>query len=126
MAPPRSGPPFSLRARIRSFSHALAGFRVLLADQHNARIHAVATIAVVVAGLVFRLRPTEWALLILAIGLVWAMEAVNTAIELLADEISTEERPLIGQAKDVAAFGVLATAIAAVAIGLFVFLPRLL
>ena len=62
---------------------------------------------------------------LLAIGLVWAMEALNTAIELLADEVSLEQRARIGRAKDVAAFAVLAAALAAVAIGLLVFWPHL-
>jgi diacylglycerol kinase len=79
---------------------------------------------VVIGALAVRVSRLEWALLILAIGLVWAMEALNTAIELLADEISLEHRLLLGQAKDVAAFGVLAAAIAAVLIGLFVFIPH--
>lgn len=117
--------PFSWAARLRSFRYAGAGFLVLVSSQHNARIHAAATIAVVIAGLICRLRPLEWALLVMAMGMVWALEAVNTAIELLADEISREQRPLLGKAKDVAAFGVLAAAIAAILIGLFVFLPRL-
>ncbi|WP_218918241.1 diacylglycerol kinase family protein [Desulfobulbus propionicus] len=115
---------FSLRARIRSFRFALAGGRLLLVSQHNAWIHALATIAVIVAGLLVRLAVLEWTLLALAIGLVWAMEAVNTAVELLADEITLERRPRIGQAKDVAAFAVLAAAMAAVAVGLLVFLPH--
>jgi diacylglycerol kinase (ATP) len=118
-------PIFSLAARVRSIRYALDGLRVLLQSQHNARIHTAATIAVVIAALVVRVSPLEWTLLVLAIGMVWAMEALNTAIELLADEISLEQRPRIGQAKDVAAFGVLASAIAAVLIGLFIFLPRL-
>lgn len=118
-------PIFSLAARVRSIRYAVAGLRVVLQSQHNARIHTAATIAVVIAALVVRVSPLEWTLLVLAIGMVWAMEALNTAIELLADEISLEQRPRIGQAKDVAAFGVLASAIAAVLIGLFIFLPRL-
>jgi diacylglycerol kinase (ATP) len=116
---------FFLAARIQSIRYALAGLRVLLHGQHNARIHAAATIAVVIAALVVRISPLEWSLLVVAIGMVWAMEALNTAIELLADEISLELRPRIGKAKDVAAFGVLAAGIAAMLIGLFIFLPRL-
>jgi diacylglycerol kinase len=81
---------------------------------------------VVIGALVVRVSRWEWALLILAIGLVWAMEALNTAIELLADEISIEPRLRLGQAKDVAAFGVLAAAVAAMLIGLFVFIPHCL
>jgi diacylglycerol kinase (ATP) len=118
-------PTFSLAARVQSIRSAAAGLRVLLQSQHNAWIHAAATILVVAAALAVRVSPLEWALLFSAIGMVWAMEALNTAVELLADEISLEQRPRIGQAKDVAAFGVLAAAIAAVLIGLFIFLPRL-
>ena len=120
----RQRPPFSLRARGRSFVFALAGGRVLL-GQHNAWIHAAATLLVVVFGLVCRVSRLEWVALALAIGLVWAMEALNTAIELLADEASLEQRARIGRTKDVAAFAVLAAALAAVAIGLLVFWPHL-
>jgi diacylglycerol kinase (ATP) len=115
---------FSFKARIRSFRYAIAGSRVLL-SQHNAWIHAAATLLVVIGGLVLRVSRLEWGLLILAMGLVWAMEALNTAVELLADEVSPEQRERIGKAKDVAAFGVLAAAIAAVLIGLLVFIPHL-
>ena len=121
----RQRPPFSLRARGRSFVFALAGGRVLLRGQHNAWIHAAATLLVLVLGLACRVSRQDWALLALAIGLVWAMEALNTAIELLADEVSLEQRARIGRAKDVAAFAVLAAALAAVAIGLLVVWPHL-
>ena len=121
----RQRPPFSLRARGRSFVFALAGGRVLLRGQHNAWIHAAATLLVLVLGLACRVSRQDWALLALAIGLVWAMEALNTAIELLADEVSLEQRARIGRAKDVAAFAVLVAALAAVAIGLLVFWPHL-
>ena len=121
----RQRPPFSLRARGRSFVFALAGGRVLLRGQHNAWIHAAATLLVLVLGLACRVSRQDWALLALAIGLVWAMEALNTAIELLADEVSLEQRQRLGRAKDVAAFAVLAAALAAVAIGLLVFWPHL-
>ena len=117
--------PFSLRARQQSFVFALAGGRVLLRGQHNAWIHAAATLLVLVLGLACRVSRQDWALLALAIGLVWAMEALNTAIELLADEVSLEQRERLGRAKDVAAFAVLIAALAAVAVGLLVFWPHL-
>ncbi len=116
---------FSYKERARSFTFALAGGRVLLTSQHNAWIHTVATVLVVVGAVIVRVSRLEWALLILAIALVWAMEALNTAIELLADEISQEQRQRLGKAKDVSAFGVLVAAMASVLIGLFVFIPHL-
>jgi len=115
---------FSFKARVKSFQYALAGGRVLLASQHNARIHALATVLVLVGALAVRVSRLEWALLILAIALVWGMEALNTAIELLADEVSLEQRPRIGKAKDVAAFGVLVAAMASVLIGVMIFVPH--
>ena len=97
---------------------------MLLATQHNAWIHLAATLAVVAAGIFCRVSRPEWALLVFAIGLVWLAEALNTAIEFLADEVSEEKRERIGKAKDVAAFGVLAAAVAAGIIGALVFLPQ--
>jgi len=115
---------FSWKARGESFRYAFAGGWAMVRSQHNARLHAVATVLVVIGALAVQVSRLEWALLILAIGLVWAMEALNTAIELLADEVSGEHRQRLGQAKDVAAFGVLAAAGAAVLIGLLVFIPH--
>lgn len=116
---------FSIRHRVRSFGYAVQGAKTLLATQHNAWIHAAATVAVVMAGFVCRVSRQEWALLVLAIALVWLAEAVNTALEFLADEVSGERREGIGKAKDIAAFGVLVSAIAAAVIGGMVFLPHL-
>ncbi len=119
-------PGFSVVARARSFAHALRGITTLLASQHNVWIHAVATVAVLAAGFVLGVTRIEWALLVLAIGLVWAAEACNTAIEWVADVASPDHNLLIGRAKDVAAAGVLLAAVAAAAIGLLVFVPYLL
>lgn len=124
-APETPAKPFSLKARLSSFRYAFAGARVMLAREHNAWIHAAATIAVAALALFFGVTRLEWALLGLAVGLVWAMEALNTALELLADEVAPQFRPGIGRAKDVAAFAVLVAALAAVAVGCLVFFPYL-
>ncbi len=97
----------------------------MVRSQHNAWIHALATLLVVGAGLWFRLARADWLWLILAIMAVWTAEALNTACELLADATSPGFHPLVGKAKDVAAGAVLIAALGAVAIGLFVFVPRL-
>jgi diacylglycerol kinase (ATP) len=121
-----SGEGFSLRARAQSFVYAFRGIAALLASEHNSRIHAVATIAVVVVGLWLRVNLTEWAVLCLAIGVVWAAEAFNTALESLCDSVAPQRDPLIGRAKDLAAAAVLFAACAAAAAGVFVLGPKLL
>jgi len=112
-----------LSARLRSFSHAFRGLKVLLQSQQNARIHTVATVLVVAAGVMLRISPVEWVLIVLAILCVWVAEALNTAIEFLVDLASPELHPLAGKAKDVAAGAVLIAAIGSAIIGGFVFAP---
>lgn len=67
----------------------------------------------------------EWLWIVLAIGIVWYSEAVNTAIERLADAVTLEHDPKIKIAKDCAAAGVLIASMIALAIGLIIFVPRI-
>ena len=115
-----------LSARLRSFGHALRGLKVLLQTQHNARIHALATVLAVVAGALLGISPAEWALIALAVVCVWATEALNTSIESLVDLVSPELHPLAAKAKDVAAGAVLVAAIGSVIVGVLVFGPHVL
>lgn len=116
---------FSLRARARSFVDAGAGVLYVLASQHNARIHVAVTLAVLAAGAGFGVSRLEWCALLAAIALVWAAEALNTALETLADAVAPERHPLVGRAKDAAAGAVLLAALGAAAIGLLVLGPHL-
>ncbi len=115
-----------LSGRARSFGHAFRGLKVLLRTQHNARIHAAATVLVVAAGALARLSTVEWALIALAVAGVWAAEALNTSIEFLVDLASPERRPLAAEAKDVAAAAVLVAAIGSLLVGMLVFAPHVL
>jgi diacylglycerol kinase (ATP) len=124
-APPAISSPFEFSGRLRSFKYAFQGIFYLLRSQHNAWLHALATIAVLSAGFYFDLAAGEWCWIVLAITSVWTAEALNTAFELLADATTQEYHPLIGRAKDVAAGAVLFAAIGASVIGLIIFLPRL-
>ena len=91
--------------------------------QHNAWIHAAATVTVAIAALFFHISSTDWCWIVVAISMVWTAEALNTAFEFLADAASPEFHPLVRDAKDVAAGAVLLTATAAVVIGSIVFWP---
>lgn len=99
---------------------------MMVQTQHNAWIHAVATIAVTIAGSIVGLSLSEWCWIVLAIASVWTAEGLNTAFEFLADATTKEFHPEIEKAKDVAAGAVLITAIAAAIIGSIVFGPHLL
>jgi diacylglycerol kinase (ATP) len=98
----------------------------MLRSQRSAWIHAVATIAVVIAGAVFRISLFEWCWIVLAVVAVWTAEALNTALEFLTDVASPDFHPLAGHAKDVAAAAVLIAAMGSMTIGILVLGPYLL
>ena len=110
--------------RVRSVRFAIKGIRTMLRTQHNAWIHAAATAAVAVTGVMLRLSASEWCWIVLAVMAVWTAEALNTAFEFLTDVASPSFHPLAGHAKD-AAGPVLISAVGAVVIGLLVFGPHL-
>jgi len=117
---------FSIRSRLISFTHAFRGIRQFVWREHNARIHVVATIAVIIASILYKISYSDAASLALATGLVWIAEIINTAIEHLADHITKERHPEIKIIKDLAAGAVLVAAIIAVIVGLFIFIPKIL
>jgi diacylglycerol kinase (ATP) len=118
--------PFSFTGRIRSFKYAFAGIWTMLKTQQNAWVHACATVAVVTVGFVLGISSAEWCWLVLAIIAVWMAEALNTAIEFLADVASPEFHPLVQKAKDVAAGAVLISALGAIIIGIIIIGPYVL
>ena len=118
--------PFQFTGRIRSFKFAFIGIWTMLKSQHNAWVHACATVGVVVSGFAFGISPPEWCWLVLAIIAVWTAEALNTAFEFLADVASPDFHPLVKHSKDVAAGAVLIAAIGSVVIGLLVLGPHVL
>lgn len=110
-----------LSKRLKSFGYAFQGIRTLIVTQPHAQLHLLATIIVVTVGLLVGLRRWEWVAIMLCIGMVWMAEAINTALEFLADEVSLEQRERIGKAKDIAAGGVLIVAMISVVIAALVF-----
>jgi len=118
--------PFSLHARARAFIPALQGLVLLVRSEHNARVHAAATVAVGVSALLLGCTAGELGLLLLAVAAVWTAEALNSALERLADCVTREPHPEVGAAKDLAAGAVLASSLGAAGVGLLVLGPRLL
>jgi diacylglycerol kinase (ATP) len=116
---------FSIRSRIKSFSYAISGIRRFAWQEHNARIHTVATLIVVIAALALGVSRMEAVALTLVIGGVWITEMLNTCLERMADLISPQQHPMIKYIKDLAAGAVLVAAITAVIVGLFIFIPRI-
>lgn len=108
-----------------AFEHAFHGLIHVLLTQHNARIHLAMTILVVISGFLLKLNGFEWTVVIIAIGLVWVTEIINTALEALVDLVTQQYHPLAKIAKDTSAAAVLFASLIAVLLGLVVFTPHL-
>ena len=117
---------FSIKKRLQSFKHAFNGLRILLREEHNSWIHLFATVFVLVAGFTLKISAGEWIAVIFCIGIVFALELVNTAIENMADFVSKEYHISIKKIKDLTAGAVLAGAIVTAVIGLIIFAPKII
>ncbi|GAB3976371.1 diacylglycerol kinase family protein [Spirosoma terrae] len=110
----------------RSFGFAGQGIIALFRYENNAKVHLLIAIVVILAGIWLELSPTEWAVILTQIGLVWAAEAFNTAIEKLCDFVSPGIHPQIKAIKDLSSGAVFILAIAAVLVGFFILGGKLL
>jgi len=108
-----------------SLRNAFSGIATLLRLERNAKIHLFILVLVIVAGVLLKISPAHWIAVSLAAGFVIAAESFNTAIEALCDAVKPEFDPEIRKAKDLAAAGVLISAIASAVTGLIVFVPAL-
>ncbi len=114
-----------IRTRANSFRYAFSGWWFVIRTQKNAWIHALASILVLLLAAWLRLKPYEWAVLILAIALVWISEFINTAIEAVVDLSTPNHHPLARVGKDVGAAAVLIAALASIVVGLLIMGPPL-
>ncbi|RZK51171.1 MAG: diacylglycerol kinase family protein [Pedobacter sp.] len=110
---------------LSSFGFAFKGLAYAFKTQLNFRVHCIALILVVVLGLFFKLDRSEWLWIVIAVVMVFSAELINTALEVLVDLVSPQQHPKAGAIKDLAAGAVLITAVGALIIGLFIFVPKL-
>ena len=121
-----------VRGFVRSFAFAISGALWILRTQRNAKIQALAAILAIALGILrpriwggetAPLAPAEWSLLFLAIALALCAEALNTALESLADAVDEKENIRVKRAKDAAAAGSLLASLGALGVGIAVLGP---
>lgn len=117
---------FLWRSRLKSFVFAFEGVIIFFRREHNARIHGVVALLVLISSFLMKLSTVEMILIILSIGLVWITEIINTAIEKTMDYLSPQQHPAVKVIKDLSAGAVLIAAMVAVIIGSIIFIPKFL
>ncbi len=116
---------YSVHSRIEAIKVALDGIKYVLTTQPNARIHAGFTLAVFLGAGLLKLARLEWIILLLTIGLVWAAEIFNTAVEIAVDVVSPDYDPKAKIIKDISAGAVLISVLISILVGIFIFGPPL-
>jgi diacylglycerol kinase (ATP) len=101
---------------IKSVPHAFRGIISLIKNDNNFRIHLLAVVVVIIVGLYLGFTEFEWLAVIITMGIVLALEAINTAIETIIDLISPDYHDLAKKTKDVAAGAVLLFVFAALGV----------
>ncbi len=113
------------KSRAISFRYAFGGWWYVIRTQRNAWIHAIVSISVIGIALWLGLNRYDWALIVIAIAMVWTAEFINTALEAIVDLASPEQHALARISKDVGATAVLIAAGSAAMIGLIILGPPL-
>lgn len=111
--------------RLKSIVFAFRGAYFLLKTEASIQVQFAVTVFLIVLGLYFNISSTEWIVQLLAIGIVMSIEALNTAIEEVANFIHPEKHKKIGLIKDIAAGAVLIAAVFTIAIGLIIYIPKI-
>ena len=117
---------FSIKERLFSFKYAFEGFKVVFKSEHNAWIHIAMSFIAIALGFYLDISNNEWIAVILCIGMVISAEILNTAIEHIANFIQPNQDLKIKHIKDLGAAGVFASALAALIVGLIIFLPKIM
>ncbi|MBF6607611.1 MAG: diacylglycerol kinase family protein [Flavobacterium sp.] len=112
--------------RLKSFKYAFRGAFKLVTSEHSIMAQFGIAMIMVALGFIFGISPTEWMLQTLATGMVLGIEGVNTAVEKIADFVHPQFNEKIGFIKDVAAGAVFFAALAALIIGLIIYVPHIL
>ncbi len=117
---------FSVQNRLRAVGFAFEGVIYFFKKEHNAWIHAACAFMVLVAAYMVHVSATELIAILMAIGMVWVAEIINTSIEEIMDHLSPQIHPSVKIIKDLAAAAVLIAAIIALVIGFIIFIPKIL
>jgi undecaprenol kinase/diacylglycerol kinase (ATP) len=118
--------PVTSTSRRASLGYAIAGWLYMLRWQKNTRIQAIASIGVIALSLWLQIDLLRWAMIILAITIVWMAEFLNAAVEAAVNLATGEMHPMAKVGKDVASAAVLLGVVASVLVGVLVLGPPLL
>lgn len=110
-----------LRKFFHSFQYAFNGIRAAVRSEQNMRFHLMAGFYVFLFSAFYDFSKLEYALLIVLVSGVIALELMNSSIERAVDKPTPGKFYIVGAVKDMAAGGVLIFSVGAAVCGLLLF-----
>ena len=117
---------YSIKRFFKSFTYAFTGIKTATGTEQNFLFDAIFATLTIILGFILKLSTIEFAIVLLAIGLVISLELINTAVEYTIDMAMPEIHPLAKAAKDISSGAVLVSAIMAFIVGLIIYLPKVI
>lgn len=115
-----------IKGRLRSVKFALKGMWLLITTEDSIKVQTSIALIVTAMGFYFEISSVEWMLQLLIIGLVLVAEAMNTAIEKVADFIHPDYHEKIGFIKDIAAGAPAFAALVSIIIASIIYVPKII
>ncbi|HDQ23020.1 MAG TPA: diacylglycerol kinase [Candidatus Uhrbacteria bacterium] len=110
----------------KSFKYAFSGLQKVFKEEQNFRIHIIFALAILILALFFQIRLWQVIILILVISLIFILEIINSIFERLLDLLKPRMHQYVRDIKDMGAALVLVGAVAAVLVGILIFLPYII
>ena len=112
-----------MKTLLYSFKCASSGIITTLVRERNFRIEIAVFVVTVIAGILLKITKTELLFILLISSILFALEMINTALELTLDLVLKEYKVLVRRIKDIAAGAVLLVSLIALIMGLIIFIP---
>lgn len=89
-----------IKRYVYSTKYSIEGLIYSYKNEKSVDLHAILSIITIVLGFILKISLTQWAVVLITLGVVLAIELLNTAIEAVVDMVTLEYHPLAKVAKD--------------------------
>ena len=113
------------RSIMNIFKYSINGIRSYAEDGKSFIVYVFLSIIEIILGFIFDINGLEWILIIVILGIILAVELLNTAIEATCDAITKEFSPLIKIAKDCGSGATFIIFVVAIILNIIIFLPKI-
>lgn len=116
----------SFKRFLNSIKYSVDGLVNAYQNEQSLWLHAMCTIIIVILGFALQISFIQWAIIVIALVVVLAVELLNTAIEATVDLVTKEIHPLAKVAKDCGSAAAFVSSIMVFIICCFIFIPKII